>query len=156
MIKKILLSTVIVITILSCNNDEDFNVSSSKIGDFNKAKELWQSKQIKNYKIKEKVICYCYGVLEWSLFVKDNEKDSITFVNTTGEANDVVYNNTLEMSNTVNDAFDLIEEILNKEVAFFEVEYDTEYGFPTLISIDYDENIVDEERTHIFSGFEEL
>lgn len=154
MIKKIFLSLFLPLIILSCTGDDDLNLASNNIEELKNARELWQSKQIVNYSIKEKEVCFCAGILEWQLFVKNKEKNEVVFVNTTNEPTDEVYSNVFDRAKTVEDAFDLIERILSREVASFEVQYDAEYGFPTLISVDYDENIIDEERTYYFSEFE--
>jgi len=46
---------------------------------------------------------------------------------------------------TIDELFDLIADALDAGTADFNVEYDAQYGYPTVISIDYDRQIADDE-----------
>lgn len=46
---------------------------------------------------------------------------------------------------TVPDLFDLIEDALSRNPAFFSATYDPTYGYPTRIEVDYSANAVDDE-----------
>jgi len=47
-----------------------------------------------------------------------------------------------------------VEELMKNDVASVEIEYDKTYGFPTLISIDYIKDAIDDEVTYMYSDFE--
>jgi hypothetical protein len=46
---------------------------------------------------------------------------------------------------SIEDLFDLIEDALDRQVAYFSAQYDPSYGFPTRIEIDYSSTMPDDE-----------
>lgn len=151
--KRVLFLIVCILIFLSCSSDDnDFD------DELNKNRQLWQSKQITDYKWNERISCFCAGPLERSVYVVNLVKDKVEFDETgydpefLEEIREYVFNS----SHTIEDAFDLAEDLLNRDVAFLEIEYDEVYGFPTLISVDYEENIADDEIAYIYTNFENM
>ena len=148
--KKFLIFNVALLVLISCSSVDDI---TEKQRELNQARQLWQSQQIENYKWNERLSCFCAGVLEWDLFVKDNLKEKVEF----DEINlhqGQTYDNILEKAKTVEEAFDFIETLLSKEIASLIIEYDDQYGFPTEVNIDFDFQIADDETVYLYKGFE--
>lgn len=151
--KKVLFLLSLSIIFISCTSDDD-----GPLGELSKNRQLWQSKQIKDYKWNERISCFCAGPLERDIFVVNLIKDKVLFDETgydpefLEELRVQVFNST----HTIEDAFNLAEELLNRDVAFLEIEYNEVYGFPTLISVDYEENVADDEIAYIYTNFVEL
>ena len=149
--KRLVFLLSIVLIFGSCNSDDD-----SSLDELNKNRQLWQSQQIENYKWSERISCFCAGPLERDVFVLNHIKDSVSFDETgippenLEDLREYIFNS----SHTIEDAFDLIEELLNRETFFLLIEYDEVYGFPTLISVDYQENVADDEIAYIYTNFE--
>ena len=148
--KKFLIFNVALLVLISCSSVDDI---TEKQRELNQARQLWQSQQVENYKWNERLSCFCAGVLEWDLFVKDNLKEKVEF----DEINlhqGQTYDNILEKAKTVEEAFGFIETLLSKEIASLIIEYDDQYGFPTEVNIDFDFQIADDETVYLYKGFE--
>ena len=148
--KKILIFKFALLVLISCSAVDDI---AEKQRELNQARQLWQSQQVENYKWNERLSCFCAGVLEWDLFVKDNLKEKVEF----DEINlhqGQTYDDILEKAKTVEEAFDFIETLLSKEIASLIIEYDDQYGFPTEVNIDFDFQIADDETVYLYKGFE--
>lgn len=111
--------------------------------DLNIARTLWDAKKLTTYSLVQTRSCFCpteytrammYHVINgmintWSLVYADDGKQV-----------------TIETQlNTVNQAFDMIQEAIDAKVANVTVSYDSIYGYPTSITIDRDFMIADEE-----------
>ena len=151
MISRIFAVLIVFFTFISCNSDED-NLQKELNGN----RQLWESSQIENYKLNERVSCFCGGPLEWDVFVLNEVKNSVVFdessvpLENLEEIRASIFNN----ARTIEDAFNFAEELLNRDVASLIIEYDEMYGFPKAISIDYNEVVADDEITYIYSNFE--
>ncbi|NNC69868.1 MAG: hypothetical protein HKN90_03495 [Flavobacteriaceae bacterium] len=149
--KKLVFLFSLFLVFVSCSLDDE-----GALDELNKNRRLWQSYQIKDYTWNQHISCFCAGPRERDVFVVNLIKDSVAFDETgfdpeyIEEIREIVFNS----SHTIEDAFNLADDLLNREVAFLEIEYDKIYGFPTLISVDYVENIADDEITHIYTNFE--
>jgi hypothetical protein len=129
-----------------------FSCVSEDLSEFEIAKNKWESANINSYKIKERISCFCAGILQWELEVVNGEKIKVTYDEpeySTGET----YEDVLAKANTVDDIFDFIESIDKSNVAIFNVEYDEEYGFPISIFIDYHKDYVDDEIFYQYYDF---
>ena len=129
-----------------------FSCVSEDLSEFEIAKNKWQSANINSYKIKERISCFCIGILQWELEVVKGEKIKVTYDEpeySTGET----YEDVLAKAKTIDDVFDFIESIDKSSVAYFNVEYNEEYGFPTSISIDQDSNAADDEVFYQYYDF---
>ena len=150
MIRKFFLLVALISLLASCNNDDENDKDFSSIEN---PRERWEAYGITDYVINERISCFCGGVLQWDLVVKNNIKSEVFFVQTISNQTEAEI---IENARTINDVFDFIQTIEKISVADFVVEYDTKYGFPTLVSIDYDLNIADDEIAYIYSEFNPL
>jgi uncharacterized protein YxeA len=148
MASKILISLFFIFIFISCSSDDD---GSEK--ELNVNRQLWQSSQIKSYSMNERLSCFCGGLLEWDVYVKDGVKEKVVFDASQLLPNQT-YDDVLNSAKIVEGIFDFIEDLTNQKVASLVVEYNVEYGFPTLISIDYDANTIDDEIVYSYTDFE--
>ncbi len=151
MTQRILVALLVVFALVSCTTDDD-----TMLRELAKNRELWEASNIENYSLNQRVSCFCAGPYSWTVFVKGKLKDKVEFDETQleiGQTYDEIYEDVLNSARTVEEIFEFLERTINKEVASLRVEYNEEYGFPTLISIDYIENAVDDEIGYIYTDF---
>jgi hypothetical protein len=132
-----------------------FSCVSEDLSEFEIAKNKWESANINSYKIKERISCFCVGILQWELEVVNGEKTNVVYDEPAYDIGET-YEDVLAKAKTIDDIFDFIESIDKSKVAIFNVEYDEEYGFPTSISIDQDSNAADDEVSYQYYDFTKL
>jgi len=145
MLKRGLLLLGVLMLLFSCTDDDD--KSENQI-----AREKWNSLQIKDYSIKERRACFCAGLLEWTVEVEDNIKDTVFFDESKlyqGQTYKMVFDD----AKTIEDVFDFIENFDTNKADELVVVYNEEYGFPKSISIDYIKEAVDDEITYLYNDF---
>ena len=136
---------------ISCSSDNEI---SKELRELSEARSTWQSFKLKNYSMNERLSCYCGGLLEWKVFVKNGIKDKVEYEEspTFGQT----YNDIFNQARTVEDVFNFIEELLGKDLGSLIIEYDQVYGFPSTVSVDYNERIADDEIAYLYTNFEIL
>jgi len=148
MVQKISLSIFSILLFISCSSEDN-----SLMIDLNANRQLWQSSQIESYKWVESISCEWGGPLLRDIFVVNNKKDRVDFDESLlfeGLTDEDIFN----AARTIDEAFDFIESLLSQNVASLNVEYDEIYGFPTIISVDYDIDFVDDEVLYRYTNFE--
>lgn len=143
------LLVIFFIVFSSCNSD-DVSTEQSKL---NSARDLWKSHKIVNYKWNERLSCECGGSLERTVTVINGDKSKVDFDESL-LFDGYTYDDVLKASNTVEESFVFIERLLNKNVASLTIEYNKEFGYPTLISVDYDKDTIDDEIIYYYSNLE--
>lgn len=151
--KFLILFSLSLMIISACSSEDD-----PLFVEYSKNRELWQSQQIHSYQYYERLGCFCGGILDKSVVVKNNIKDTVFFEipswyppeSSISDYYDDVY----ERAKTIEDAFDFVAELLNQDVDYLGVEYHETYGFPTVISVNYVESYSDDEIYYNFSNFE--
>jgi len=114
----------------------------------------WQAQDLSDYRFQFRWQCFCpedYREPVW-ITVRDRE---IASVETVDPDSDVTPLDKSEYR-TMDGLFDLIWEGVDQEAYEIRVEYDDALGYPTSLYIDYQANIVDEERGFSVSELEEL
>lgn len=115
------------------------------------ARAVWKSKNITTYNIIQQMSCHCVPDYTRPILyhVVDNiaQTEKLTYSDDNTTVNTGV---TMDFY-TVETAFDLIENAINKNVAVLNVTYDPTNGYPTSIDIDYDKMIADEEKYYTFT-----
>ncbi|WP_117884271.1 DUF6174 domain-containing protein [Aureibaculum luteum] len=147
MVRKAFFLLVLLVSFNSCDTDDE-----AAISDFEIAKAKWEKLQFKDYTIQENTSCFCGGLLEWTTKVTSNEKDTVYYDDSKlykGQTYQMVFDG----AKTIDEAFDFIEQFDVKTVYYFDVVYDEQFGFPKSISIDYVENMADDEITYLYSNF---
>jgi len=146
---RILIPILLSCFFISCSSDN----FSEEENELSQARIKWNNAQIENYKWTEILSCECSGPLQRDIFVVNNVKDSVDFDESLlfeGYTGEDVFN----ASKTIEETFDFIQDLINQNVSSLAVEYDDTYGFPTLISIDYDVNFIDDEILYRYINFE--
>lgn len=134
---KIFFSILSFLLLLSCDNEPDSNLIT-----WQKNWNKWESMNMTHYVYNFRASCYCIDewVREVSVTVNNDSIISILFTDD-GEPPQI-----LQISDwhTINSLFDLSKAII-EEAAKFKLEYDKTYGNPTLISVDWNSQAVDDE-----------
>ena len=139
---------IIVFAFISCSSDDEFSDEKKEL---NRARQKWSTTQNLNYTMNERISCFCGGLLDWNVFVENGIKDKVVYDES--QAYGQTYEDVFDNAKTVEDAFHFIESLLVKDLASLIIEYDHVYGFPKLISIDYVENMADDEIAYLYTNF---
>lgn len=118
----------------------------------NKAKELWNSKNINHYMVKQQHSCFC----------TPNSTHPIQFevkngAVVTGSLEDINETDKLPASQltvdpmTAEKAFAFIQDAIDRKADSIVVEYDAKLGNPTKINVDYSTMMADEEAYYTYS-----
>lgn len=106
------------------------------------ARALWRAKGSDSYSFELIRGCFCVlGGRRLTVTVKDAAVVGAEYL----DSGDPVATALLAYVPTVPDLFDLIQDALNQKVAWFSAEYDSNYGYPTRIEVDYSSSAADDE-----------
>ena len=162
--RKYLLFIFVAFLLLSCidgSNDNSF-ITSQIDDDFSSIvnpRERWEAYNLKNYTIKQSWSCECYSPVKCDSYIVNNiladVKYEIPKEAYFGRTEEEIFEYTKRMAITVDEAFNLIEQY-KTSAAKIEVEYDSQFGFPTKLFIDIDDQIVDEEIIRRFSHLKKI
>jgi len=113
-------------------------------------REKWQAHEIGEYQIEMQKICYCVPeVVRMMVFeVNDDDITSVRYADD-GEMVDPQH---YGQFNTVESMFTFVEQALDKNPADISISYDDKYGYIKELSIDFKENIADDEISIIASN----
>ncbi len=106
-------------------------------------RKKWMSKVVSNYQFNFRWECYCSPeyVAPVNISVRENRIDGAVFVE-----NEVpVAVEGLERYRTIEGLFDLLQEGIDENAHTISAHYHSELGYPVKASIDYEEDLVDEE-----------
>ena len=95
-------------------------------------------------------ICYCVPeVVRMMVFeVKDDKVETVRYADTGDEVDPQHYGN----FNTIEGMFSFVEQALEKNPADLSIAYDEKYGYIKELSVDFKENIADDEISIIASN----
>lgn len=106
------------------------------------ARARWLARGSQSYSYDVNRNCFCLlGGRRMSVTVRDGAVVSAELL----DSGDDVEAGLLSYVPTVADLFDLIEDALDRNAAYFVAEYDQTFGFPTRIEIDYSSSAADDE-----------
>lgn len=144
--KYIFLSILTLFLFISCTESETIiDYPSAKHQHFSENKKLWKRQNIKDYSFVVQRSCFCPHEEKKQITVSDG---IIT------EAKYIPSNTILDLNRKkINGYFDIIQDALDKNVHKLTVTYDEIYGYPSDISIDYHEQIADEEIYYTLTHF---
>jgi len=147
------LSTIFIsficILLTGCGGSEN-STFQTKQSELSQGVSNWNNSGLTTYQYTYRRTCFC-----------PPEEDIIVSV-VDGNISEAVYtpsgtqleSSALNGLYTVNDLFSEVQKAINDEVASLDTKYDGHFGYPTLISIDRDRMIVDEEITHEILAFQ--
>lgn len=104
------------------------------------ARAVWESAGIDSYVYDLTRICYACGGGRLAVTVTDG-----VVTGAVGDEGEPVPEGALPTVETVGGLFDVVERAIDREADGFEVRYDPELGYPTLIDLDPDRHAIDEE-----------
>lgn len=120
------------------------------------ARQRWETRGPSEYTVREHVSCFCLCPGAFTLVVREGQPPAVTDVEPhPGVPDGELEEAARQCARTVDQLFDLLAAQVS-EADRFEAEYDAELGYPTLISIDPEERIADEEIHVQLSGLAPL
>jgi hypothetical protein len=106
------------------------------------ARERWRIQGSATYSYEINRSCFCvFGGRRMTVTVQSGSVSGADYLDS-GTAVEAAL---LTYVPTIPDLFDLIEAALEQRAAYFFARYDSEYGYPTKIDIDYSVNAIDDE-----------
>jgi hypothetical protein len=106
-------------------------------------RRLWNQQNISNYHYTLSNSCFCIPEARGPVVieVRNGETVSITSV-ATGESVDPRF---FKQYSTIPKLFNVIQDAIQRQASSLNVQYNSRYGYPTQIDIDYNSQIADEE-----------
>ncbi len=166
----ILITCCVILSISACggNNDEELaktvekEVTKTVTPESTKAtsgdiasevqsnREKWMAHGISNYEIEMQKICYCVPeVVRMMVFeVEEDKVQTVRYADTGEDVDPQHYGN----FNTIEGMFSFVEQALEKNPADLSIAYDEKYGYIKELSVDFKENIADDEISIIASN----
>lgn len=120
--------------------------------------QKWQDANVDHYSFQLSVTCFCpvSGIMPMTVEVKDGEVVSIVDVNGNAFSSTDPLNELIQKYATIDRIFAELATDPVQNAEKLEVTYDPTYGFPTEVTIDFVEQIADDELYLSLSGFEPL
>jgi hypothetical protein len=141
----LMLAAFVILNCVACGDP----CSAPVDDDHHRARQLWHRAAITSYSMTQWRDCFCFlGGEQVRLAIAG---DSIGAALLVEEGRELTG---MERSwyKTVEDLFDFIEETRAMSPASLEVEYDAEYGYPRVISVDYSLEMADDEIRYRSAG----
>lgn len=113
--------------------------------DLEKQLAKWRSYNLENYSFEFQASCFCIPEFnEWvTVTVRNDTVSSVTILSTEQPPVELALTNWF----TIDQLFDKVFEAV-REAEEFDVAYNKRYGYPELLSVDFDKQIADEEFTY--------
>ena len=130
---------------------ESIKATSNDIAsEVQKNREKWMSYEISDYEIEMQKICYCIPeVVRMMVFeIEANEVEAVRYADTGEDVDPQHYGD----FNTIEGMFSFVEQALEKNPADLSIAYDDKYGYIKELSVDFKENIADDEISIIASN----
>lgn len=146
---------LIAILLSACSTGSDGEIDSLQ-----EARRLWNEKGAENYQINYRATCFC-GFIDPVLVEVRSDTVSAILHPDTKETYMIEYSGEMRpileilpgYFKTVDEIFDLAEEA-SEGAAVFEIEYDQNYGYPTMMYVDGHAGTSDDEFTYTLSGLQ--
>ncbi len=103
----------------------------------------WQALNIENYEFEQRVICFC--VPPAGRFHKITVESGTIVEIIDPEDNRPLPSENFVFFKTISQLLEFVESINPDSVAVFNIEYDSNFGFPSSIYVDFNQWIADEE-----------
>lgn len=147
-LSKNLLWIGMILMFSGCNSGSD---KSEEQNALDKNIALWAQQDISDYQMNSRIFCFCPNSKAIVNIVEQSQISS-AFVASSGE---YLTNEALSYQKTVEGHFAVIQDAIKREAHSLVVSYHSTLGYPTSISIDFDELIADEEITYELSNFKQ-
>ncbi|NES82144.1 MAG: hypothetical protein F6K10_12490 [Moorea sp. SIO2B7] len=117
------------------------------LAELEKNRRKWHSHKIKSYQYLSTMMCFCAppANITIKVLVRKNVVTSVT----NAETNQPISNPNLESYKSIDELFEVIEKAVKKGAAQILVDYDSQFGYPSRINIDYIKMAADDEITFL-------
>ncbi|HEX2697794.1 MAG TPA: DUF6174 domain-containing protein [Anaerolineales bacterium] len=146
--KKVFLSLALFAILLSA-------CSPLMNSEFSKNHDKWQVENISHYRFQLFVSCFCAFVekMPMTIEVKDGQVVSMTYKDGTAVSDQE--REYFKQYDTINGLFDYTKDSISK-ADDIHIEYDSTYGYPANVQIDFIKQAADDELYLTVQGFEPL
>lgn len=118
--------------------------------DLDRARRNWDAVLIRDYEYVVRRSCECYLSGVAVLVTVRNDRVFALNRESTGEFLSLAY---ADQYPTIDGLFDRIQYAIDRRARRVETRYDSYYGFPTDVYIDYDFGVVDDEDSYVLVAF---
>ena len=127
-----------------------FGESAQAQQQLNDSRTRWTSKNIKDYQYTFNWSCFCPPEHNKAVIisVRNGAVASIKYADGSGPVDKSKYPN----YRTIEGLFEFIQDAINRKAYRITASYDSNLGYPTSASIDYDQRIADEEKSFKAEG----
>ena len=119
-------------------------LGSGRRNELDDSRKKWLDAGIANYTYRQDRSCFCFFAGPADVTVINREIVSVRGL--WPDSIDIGSDN-FNIFDTVIDLFDMVEDAIDRKVHQLDVTYDQQFGYPTSIAIDYQENTIDDEIT---------
>ncbi|MHA8065854.1 DUF6174 domain-containing protein [Aquirufa sp. ROCK2-A2] len=150
--KTLFHSFIFSILLISCSAKESISIKESpELIEMRKQKAVWESQNIQSYSVDHVKYCYCIDSGKYKLTVKNKVIESVYHI----DLKQYVDSKDWKNLKTIDQLYTFLESTLKAKPFLAKIEYDKR-GIPTIVSIDINQNIADEEIAYQYQGFVEL
>ena len=119
-------------------------------------KEKWQDAGISHYRYNLFISCFCVFTEDMPLIIEVQDGKVVSMEFQSGKEIDPSLQELFDKYATIDRIFAEVEAGLNGGADNVVVKYDPTYGFPTEVTIDFEQQAADDEIYLTLSNFEEL
>ena len=146
-----ILNTLLLSTLLffSACDTTDTKTESSIEDRLNTNKKLWSKSTLKNYSFVVRKSCFCPDLKKKFVEVKNSKVSSVKYI----PSNEILTQEAINKEKVIPDYFSFIQDAIDREAHDINVTYNSTYGYPEKIKIDYTQKAVDEEMYYEITHF---
>ncbi|WP_413171446.1 DUF6174 domain-containing protein [Anabaena azotica] len=126
--------------------------NQSNIGRLQVNRQLWQKQKITNYRYTLTRSCFCTTEAREPVVVE--VRNGVTTAVTSVATGKPVDRELFKEYDTVPKLFNVIQDAIKRKASSLTVKYDSKFGYPTQINVDYDRQMADEELYLIVEKFQ--
>jgi len=150
---KKLLFILITLALAACTAVGNAMGSQSEI---EQNKEKWQDASISHYRYHLSITCFCVFSQDMPLIIEVQDGEVVSMEYQSGNEIDATNRELFEKYAPIDRLFTELEADLNGAADEVIAKYDSTYGFPTEVTIDFVKEATDDELYLNLSNFEEL
>ncbi|MCP4139628.1 MAG: hypothetical protein GY755_04955 [Chloroflexi bacterium] len=113
---------------------------------------LWEKQAAENYQYTLAVFCNCPSEFDEPVIIRVQNGEAVSIKNTNSSAE--MESDLFSAYDTIDELFDVIQLAIERGADEIKVNYDSDYGYPINISIDYDLEGIDDEEGYTISNVE--
>lgn len=123
-------------------------------GELERARGQWAAQRVDDYRYTVRRLCFCLP--EYTGPVVVTVRDGRAAERRYAEGGAAVGAEPSAYFPPVEGLFEVVEDAIERDAAVIDVDYHPQLGYPTRISIDYDQRIADEEVSYTAEGLQPL